>query len=172
MEQADASGENEATTTRIENLKKVLRVSEGSLQEAAAGAEPIRLLQLLADPDDPVQTIENFFDLSFLVKEKNVTIVQDRDGSLVVERACSAENKDADKSQKVLSLSMRALKDYLRSSKAAPDDRAPLHREDELYQAADAHEQAQLLDKRKSLSREKGAQEGEDARKKKQAKKG
>jgi len=30
--------------------------------------KPMRLLELLADPVDPVQTVENFFDLSFLVK--------------------------------------------------------------------------------------------------------
>lgn len=58
VEQTEESGENEATTTRIANLKRVLSLAEG----------PVHLLQLLADPDDAVQTIENFFDLSFLVK--------------------------------------------------------------------------------------------------------
>ena len=67
VEQADQSGENEATTTRIANLKKVLKQAHESGDQQGR-AKDVPLLELLADPDDPVQTVENFFDLSFLVK--------------------------------------------------------------------------------------------------------
>ena len=89
----------------------------------------------------------------------------------------AVDTVDTEKTQKVLSLSMRALKDYLRGLKSATDGEnlptssfSSLHRVDDLYAAADAHEQAKLLDKRKSLSREKNSQE--DGPKKKQVKKG
>ena len=108
-----------------------------------------------------------------------MSIVQDRDGCLFVQNTDSGENKDTEKTQKVLSLSMRALKEYLggiknsAASGTGEEDHVSLHREDELYAAADAHEQASLLDKRKSLSKQKSSQDDKDGQpKKKQVKKG
>lgn len=85
----------------------------------------------------------------------------------MVQMVDSGENKDAEKTQKVLSLNMRALKDFLRSVKGTENYNAPLHRVDELYAAANAHEQAQILDKRKTMSKEKNSQDDKGAPKKK-----
>jgi hypothetical protein len=30
--------------------------------------KPVDLLKVLVDPEDPVQTVENFFDFAFLIK--------------------------------------------------------------------------------------------------------
>lgn len=58
----DASESNEETNSRLKSLHKVI------MQEENDQVEPFDLLKLLIDPEDNVQTIENFFDFSFLVK--------------------------------------------------------------------------------------------------------
>lgn len=59
----DAENEDvEATNKRQENMKsKFKQLTEENNPE-------IDIIQLLVDPLDPVQTVENFFDFSFLLK--------------------------------------------------------------------------------------------------------
>lgn len=58
----DANESNEETNSRLKSLHKMI------MQEENDQVEPFDLLKLLIDPEDNVQTIENFFDFSFLVK--------------------------------------------------------------------------------------------------------
>lgn len=98
-----------------------------------------------------------------------MTIRQDfNDGTLVVEPEKNTRADETEKSQMVLSLNMRALKGYLSTLRDSKPDRTPalLHREDDLYKAADAQAQAELLDKRKSQGKE------TESHKRKQAKTG
>ena len=72
----DAEEENEETNSRLKCLHKVI------MQEDKEQVEPFDLLKLLIDPEDNVQTIENFFDYSFLVKVSFFSVVSSDQNSI------------------------------------------------------------------------------------------
>lgn len=81
---------NEATNVRVQNLLTKVRDltyrrnsnkrkrSQEDDDEASGDEVGFDLLELLVDPVDDVQTIENFFDFSFLIKEKAVIQALDK----------------------------------------------------------------------------------------------
>jgi hypothetical protein len=77
----------EATNARVHHLLSEVRnrskpKSSGSSGQLNYGeAEPFDLLELLVDPVDPIQTVENFFDFSFLIKV-NQYCLSERTGKL------------------------------------------------------------------------------------------
>jgi hypothetical protein len=71
----------EATNARVQHLLQEVRNRSKPKSSSRAGsssqldygeAEPFDLLELLVDPVDPIQTVENFFDFSFLIKVKSI----------------------------------------------------------------------------------------------------
>eukprot|EP01032_Pedospumella_encystans_P009502 gene9502-11178_t len=160
VENDENDGNDEAT-----NLLKHLESYE---------KEEFDLLKTLVDPINPVQSVENFFDYSYLHKEKRVVHKFDEaSGSL---KACIAEPEELEKRQKkqmVLSFNMLDMKHMAKVlypemyESSASDDAAsssrssgtsqgtrssqvshPLHREDPLYDAHDAQEQVRILAER------------------------
>eukprot|EP00595_Chromulina_sp_UTEXLB2642_P002183 CAMPEP_0196767474 /NCGR_PEP_ID=MMETSP1095-20130614/41544_1 /TAXON_ID=96789 ORGANISM="Chromulina nebulosa, Strain UTEXLB2642" /NCGR_SAMPLE_ID=MMETSP1095 /ASSEMBLY_ACC=CAM_ASM_000446 /LENGTH=117 /DNA_ID=CAMNT_0042135829 /DNA_START=1 /DNA_END=350 /DNA_ORIENTATION=+ len=80
----DENDEKEATTTRKLKLKQIVTNMTNTFNtQVESGERPkeggIDLVRLLIDPHDPVQTIENVFDFSFLIKEKEV-LMTSQDG--------------------------------------------------------------------------------------------
>jgi hypothetical protein len=43
-----------------------------ALEETVLNSKGVDVMKFLIDPEDPVQTIENFFDFSFFVRDKKV----------------------------------------------------------------------------------------------------
>ena len=148
--------EAEATNGRSLKLQRTLEktcIADGSKKETR---KPTSMLDLLIDIEDPVQTIENFFDFSFLVKNKKVAISEDKanNNELMVqyiEDECVVQNDD--KKQMVMRIDMKDLLQMIENNNKAPSQGVntkkrtltSLHRNDELYRAADAHEQANLI---------------------------
>ena len=65
IEQSAEEAQEEATTGRINRLSEAMK----QIEQRASNHQLIpTITQLLVDPEDNVQTIENFFDLSFLVQ--------------------------------------------------------------------------------------------------------
>jgi len=164
-EEQEEDGETaEATNTRILRLWQYLQgeqerltqqsqsqnESQGGLTQAleADKAISINILTALVDPTDNVQTIENFFDYSFLIKDKRVVESLDEAGvpvTMPVPQPTDGEDKGVDegKKQMVLSLAMNDLRDL---AQLLPSGYVcPLHRDDPLYEAKDAREQADIL---------------------------
>ena len=102
-------------------------------------------IESLIDPVDPVQTVENLFDFSFLVKEKKV-LVSVNDDNVPYATFARQETKAGSK-QMVLTLKMKDLK-KLNAQLKSDGVQCELHRIDDLYAARNAHEQADILDKR------------------------
>lgn len=161
-EEQEEDGEiAEATNTRILTLWEFLQGEHGRLsqlslsqsQEQGLSAQDIKpstinILTALVDPNDNVQTIENFFDYSFLIKDKRVVETLDEEGIPVTMTVAESEEKGAEdgKKQMVLSLSMNDLKEL---AKLLPTGYVcPLHRDDPLYEAKDARQQADILAER------------------------
>mmetsp|Transcript_39969 Transcript_39969/g.40763 ORF Transcript_39969/g.40763 Transcript_39969/m.40763 type:complete len:158 (+) Transcript_39969:136-609(+) len=138
----------------------------------------ISIMDTLVDHEDRVQTIENFFDLSFLIKDKHVINTINSDGMPMTlpvnnEREESILEKErgiisGSKKQMVLSLSMQQLAELSEFMSGSPP--CPLHREDSLYTAADAREQADILANRaeEENKRKKREREEEKGKKRKQ----
>eukprot|EP01036_Dinobryon_divergens_P034055 gene34055-44003_t len=80
--------------------------------------KPFNLLELMVYPTDPVQTIENFFDLSFMVKERDILIEVD-DTGLPLAVASDRNKVSVEKKQMVLSINMKELREL--SSLLYPD---------------------------------------------------
>lgn len=81
IQDKDDDEDNEATNER---LKYQLEVA-GKLSTDDKGVrKSFELLRLLVDPLDAVQTVENFFDFSFMVKEKRVLMKVDLDSKLPI----------------------------------------------------------------------------------------
>jgi len=103
---------NEASSSRIQKLHEVVQ----DIHECD-------LLSLLVDSRDPVQSVENFFDYAFLIKDKKVAI-EPTDGSSAAPQTCSVDIDDVGvgdgeeeedssavvKKQHVLSLGIKDLK--------------------------------------------------------------
>lgn len=126
---------NEATNERIHHLYT-------SIHEKGDD-----LLQLLINPQDNVQTIENFFDFSFLIKDKRVMESLDENGIPYAYKTnphALTKSEDTNRKQMILSLNM---KDLTEIAQLLQDEGKAhkLHRDDELYSAIDAHEQADIV---------------------------
>jgi hypothetical protein len=108
------------------------------------------LLGILVNPRDNVQTIENFFDFSFLIKDKRVgqDLLQDGIPSYTIINVESLNEGllPNERKQMVLSIGMRDLR--LLAGLLSRDAEHSLHRDDALYSAANAHEQAKIITER------------------------
>eukprot|EP01041_Mallomonas_annulata_P001325 gene1325-2554_t len=99
----------------------------------------IDLFHTLVDPKDNVQTIENFFDFAFLVKDKRVVQTLDAEGVPVTIPVNDMEEDGqlaGSRKQMVLSLAMKDLQSLSEYSHKIDDP---------LYAAKDAREQANIL---------------------------
>lgn len=153
--------------TIVEDLSNEIRLSQTQLSQdepPAAEESFVDLLQLLVDPSDDIQTVENFFDFSFLIKEKKVTVVID-DATQLPQVISIPEGKNEDiPIQTVLSMNMKDIKELrmiMNRIKSEPSltRKLPggymktyptLHRDDDLYSAPDVHAQADILQRRQA----------------------
>eukprot|EP01040_Poterioochromonas_malhamensis_P001507 gene1507-1596_t len=136
---------NEATNVRVQNLLTKVRDltyrrnsnkrkrSQEDDDEASGDEVGFDLLELLVDPVDDVQTIENFFDFSFLIKEKAVIQALDKN-DLPIAISTDAIDQQQRK-QMVLTITtkdLKQLRDLLYGPQASKI-KHPLHRDDEIY---------------------------------------
>ena len=97
----NAEATNERITHLLEHLQKASEV------KADGRRNKVKLFEALVDPTDPVQTVENFFDFAFLVKDQR--IMQNESNGLVQVMTVEAGNSTeewANKSRKQMVLSM------------------------------------------------------------------
>ena len=149
--------EEEATNGRSAKLVRTIEKKCSSSSSSSSVPTNTPMLDLLVDIDDPVQTVENFFDFSFLVKNKQVIVSDDKVSNsgkkelqLTMEQNPNTISNE-DKKQMVLRIDMKdLLKIQEITQKGKNSVKTELHRDDELYQAANAHEQADLLQRRNS----------------------
>ena len=66
--------QNDETDIVTEATVKRQRILKEIVAEVSENKRPFNILELLVDPEDDVQTVENLFDFSFLLKEKRVVI--------------------------------------------------------------------------------------------------
>lgn len=111
----------------------------------------VDLLGLLIDSEDPVQTVENFFDFGFLVKTKRVAM-QMVDGKPLCTETDPEAIAQHRSSQVILSLDMRDLRD-LKDKQLMADHACSLHRVDPLYAAGTALDQAKIIEDRDTIAR-------------------
>ena len=94
---------NEATFARIDIQERIL----GKYKEQN---KKIDLVSFLVDPEDQVQTIENFFDYAFLIKEKATMEAIDKiTGIPTINPAAKEKLEEKESKQLVLSLNMKEL---------------------------------------------------------------
>ena len=126
---------NEATNERIHHLYTAIQEKGDDL------------LQLLINPKDNVQTIENFFDFSFLIKDKRVMESLNENGLPMAYKTnphALTKSEDGNRRQLILSLNMKDLQEI--AQLLQEEGKAhQLHREDVLYSARNAHEQADIV---------------------------
>eukprot|EP01032_Pedospumella_encystans_P010841 gene10841-12654_t len=152
IENNESDGNDEATNARVTHLLKHIESHEN---------QEFDLLKTLVDPVNPVQSLENFFDFSYLHKEKKVKHKFDEETGTL--KACAAKPKELDeapKSQMVLSFNMQDLarlaqlvhpEAHITGADSVANSSQvshPLHREDPLYDAHDAQEQVRILAER------------------------
>jgi Nse4 C-terminal len=97
IEQAEED-EDEATNERVGQLQKTILTlsnrdsssSSSSSSQSTTGdvGEPVDMIRLLVDPKDLVQTVENLFDFTFLIKEKIMLVRKDESGKLSRHGTC------------------------------------------------------------------------------------
>jgi hypothetical protein len=171
VEEDDDEEENEATNERIHTL---LHYLDDNTSNKKSGFNRVDLMRTLVDPQDSVQSVENFFDFAFLIKDKRVMHKVENDSSIAAVSIDPEKVEDFNaRSQMVLSLNMTDLKllgDLLKleqqlnagtdsaahgvssssakakkTTTAAAVQHCPLHRSDGLYNLTSAHEQADFL---------------------------
>lgn len=131
----------EATFSRItnQNQKLVDMTEDGHID----------LLKMLVDEKNHVQTVENFFDFAFLIKDKKVQVHEDSESKQP--RVRHFENNrtisTGEARQVVLSLNMKDVK-RLAAALSKQGNVCPLHRNDDLYDAANAARQSEILQER------------------------
>eukprot|EP01032_Pedospumella_encystans_P009503 gene9503-11179_t len=178
VENNEEDGNDEATNARVATLLKHLEAYEG---------QEFDLLKTLVDPINPVQSVENFFDYSYLHKEKKVKhAFNEETGTLTACIADPGELDEAPKTQMVLSFSIGDLKrmaellypEVHKSTSNSNNSKSnssrlshPLHREDPLYEAQDAQEQVRLLAKRSTPQKAQQAQQAQTQKAQKNASK-
>lgn len=126
----DEDGNAEATNERINHLVDYLEATTTSLKASSKSAR-LDLLSTIVDPQDCVQTVENFFDFAFLVKDKRIVQKYDNKKNttqiLVVDPAQMEDDGGfQSRKQMVLSLNMSDLKmigdfETIISQDATPD---------------------------------------------------
>eukprot|EP00596_Hydrurales_sp_CCMP1899_P003858 CAMPEP_0119053118 /NCGR_PEP_ID=MMETSP1177-20130426/74208_1 /TAXON_ID=2985 /ORGANISM="Ochromonas sp, Strain CCMP1899" /LENGTH=453 /DNA_ID=CAMNT_0007032949 /DNA_START=102 /DNA_END=1463 /DNA_ORIENTATION=- len=153
-----AEEDDEATNERIQTQSRHIQSlcypefkpkKKNELPPTNVLCKPFDLLYNLLDPLDAVQTVENLFDFAFLIKEKQVAQKIDENG-MPISLLLPGELQNADRKQMVLTMNMKDLKKLskLVARKSSADDLSstcPLHRNDLLYSAKNAHEQADIL---------------------------
>lgn len=133
------------TLTKDKSYKSSNSDTSGS--SSSGNKEKFNLFELLVDPDDMVQTVENFFDFSYLVKEKRILFDRDRDTGIPMAIANEPDQQASTKNQMVLTMNMKDMKVLHKLLKDKSSTAThPLHRDDVLYSASDVHEQANYLD--------------------------
>lgn len=139
----DGAAQAESTNERVNSL-----FSHFHRQSKEARVD---LMSLLLDPVDAVQTVENFFDFGFLVKTKRVAM-ESVGGRLL----CTETNPDAivnhHSTQIILALDMKDLRS-ITEDQLLQRDSCPLHRDDPLYAAKTALEQAAIIEERDAAER-------------------
>ena len=100
---------NEATFKRID-------VQMNLILEKSKKSQSLPLLPLLFDAEDQVQTVENFFDYAFLIKEKAVAQKVEKEtkggsGLPMIIAAPKEKLQELEVKQHVLSLNMKELKE-------------------------------------------------------------
>eukprot|EP01034_Spumella_vulgaris_P027263 gene27263-33957_t len=156
--QDDDKDGDEATNERLKVLhNKIMEVMPHA--DGTEGEQQVfDLFKLLVDPADNVQTIENIFDLSFLIKEKKVltdfTVGEHGIRTPVVfgidQNKMHESGLGTDKKQMILSVNMQDLSTFRKYlyPNYLPDgsgDVNALHRTDPLYDARDAAHSAALV---------------------------
>lgn len=136
---AEEEENNEATWARISSQStKMAQMTKNS---------HINMFKFLVDERDHVQTIENFFDFAFLVKNKVTEFVEDstdKQPKLKHQTPEEMASENRDSQQLVISLNMKDVKRLAQLLKK-DGNVCPLHRHDELYEANNAAEQADIL---------------------------
>lgn len=147
-----AEEDDEATNERIQTQSNLIMKlcypefkAKKKNDKPAQASKSFDLLQTLVDPQDPVQTVENLFDFAFMIKEKQVGQKLNEDG-IPVAQLMPDTLREEDRHQMVLTMGMKDLKKLskLVASKSVADGQSgscPLHRNDLLYSAKNAHEQ-------------------------------
>lgn len=131
--------EDEATSHRINTMISAL----DDIQKKPESADGFDLLSLLVHPEFPIQTIENFFDFSFIIKQKQAAM--DVRGGLP--RAVLAEGEKLeklDKKQMILSMPMPKVRELARELYRTRNPNplnSYLDRTSDLYRMRNAHEQ-------------------------------
>ena len=103
---------DEATNLRLQRLNDVMaaKMRSSSIEPKPADEEAetagLDLMSLLVNPDSFCETAENFFDLSFLVKDARATVGVDDTTGLPVCRLAEAPDGAVPKTQNVVVLSM------------------------------------------------------------------
>ncbi len=195
LKQTDEEGEegelNEASFKRIEKLDDVIKKRTNKKKDS------FPVMDILVDPTDQVQTVENFFDFAFLIKDGQVATQYDKsDKNPKAVSAILEKLQNSSRRQHVLTLNMKELHEvaeYLKTDDArsfsqlldaspdAPegdDELNPLHRSDALYSARSAAEQSDILDsmqakslqkQQKQTKKRKSSEGGEGTKKQKKA---
>lgn len=134
--------DDEATNERLQNLYNVLidltkqietnnmsqfqsqSQTQGAPAQAQAPEEPpecgIKFLNVLVDLEDNVQTVENLFDFSFLIKDKKLMLTQDPVSQLPQGLVINGENDEAPM-QTVLTVNMKDLNELRQTMKCLHD---------------------------------------------------
>ena len=126
---------NEATNERFKILEGILKKNLNSFTETN-DVEINNLIKILVDPTSSVQTIENFFDFSFMIKNKKARIFEHKSCTGLLGAMLDDEVGDEanEKNQAVLSMNMKHLGHLQELMKTVyPSHKCPLHRDDELY---------------------------------------
>jgi hypothetical protein len=135
---ADSSSgpiDKEATNERVKVMHEYFNKNRANKKDAL-----VNLVDILVDPSDPVQTIENFFDFGFLIKEKKVVMDLTADGNPTGVFSDPDKLGEKPSRQVVLTLNMGDLTD-IREHRLMDARRCILHRDDPLYAAHTALEQ-------------------------------
>lgn len=131
--------QKEQTQVRIsEQLQLLRKVVPSSSASESGVTEGVDFFNFVVNPASFTQTVENVFDLSFLVKQGTAALQLDDDGLPVVLPCEHAKTDDDQKStQLVVALSPKDIRDAIDSfkcnTKAAEDVRVP-HRDEPHYQ--------------------------------------
>lgn len=146
---------DEVTFRRLEDLDKEVK----HRSEDRGVSDKFELLDILFDAKDCVQTVENFFDFAFWIKDGEVMESWDKKSSQPFAISADKNKMPTERRQHVLALSLKDMKalckileqegteklsDLLNSTPTGfPEN--PLHRSDEVYKALTAYEQSAAL---------------------------
>ncbi len=182
---------NEATFHRIEKLDEVIqkrskRTSSSSSSSGNSNRDTgaaFAIMDVLYDRSDIVQTMENFFDFAFLIKDGAVVTSYDKNNSIPSSIYADKDKLPAQRKQHVLTLSVKEMREITKymeesntlelsdlldpsrsSSGKNSSDSNPLHRKDKLYDARTALEQTQVLDEESSRRFKRKAQASKTAK--------